>query len=78
MTKAVGWVIRGVGLKMLGLVLVFAMLAGCEQSLFPDDAPRTQYDRYDQLRGRFVPEEEPGPYGVTRPALRERLSRPPQ
>ena len=50
---------------------------GCEKPLFPQNLPRTQYERYDRLRGRYVPAEQFNAYGGTEPALRERLSPPP-
>lgn len=47
---------------------------GCGQALFPSDMPRTQYDRYDRLRGRYVPAEHRTAQGEVEPALRERLT----
>lgn len=52
--------------------------AGCEKPLFPEGLPRTQYERYDRLRGRYTPAEEPNRFGGTEPALRERLTSPPE
>ncbi|MBI1372697.1 MAG: hypothetical protein GC159_08030 [Phycisphaera sp.] len=56
---------------------VFAglMVGGCEKSLFPQELPRTQFERYDTLRGRYVPAEQENRFGGSEPALRERLSR---
>ena len=59
-----------VGLGMLGL-------CGCEKPLFPRDLPRTQYERYDRLRGQYIPAESINEFGGFEPALRERLSPPP-
>jgi len=70
--------------KSIRLLAIVAMVAslwvagGCEKPLFPNDMPRTQYERYDRLRGRTVPAEQQNAYGGTEPALRERLSPPPQ
>lgn len=50
-----------------------ASLGGCMKPLFPEDAPRTQFDTYDRMRSRYVPLEEPDVFGVPRPALRARL-----
>lgn len=57
-------------------LVALAGLAGCEKPLFPDDLPRTQYERYDRLRGRYVPAQQSNRFGGTEPALRERLSPP--
>lgn len=56
-------------------VLMLGALAGfgCQDVLFPADAPRTQYDRFDALRGQASPREDVGRYGDPVPALRERL-----
>ena len=51
-------------------------MMGCEKPLFPDNMPRTQYERYDRLRGRYIPAEQANAYGGAEPALRERLSPP--
>ena len=59
---------------MLVMVLMGAAWAlGCEQALFPEQAPRTQYEWYDRQRGIYTPREDTGPYGDPVPALRERL-----
>ena len=52
-------------------------LCGCEKPLFPRDLPRTQYERYDRLRGQYIPAESINEFGGFEPALRERLSPPP-
>ncbi len=65
-------------MRMILLVLVGGLMlvcsAGCEPALFPEQLPRTQYERYDRLRGRHAPKERTDMYGVATPALRERLS----
>lgn len=66
---------RRVVLKVLLLGLVVG-IAGCEKPLFPRDLPRTQFERYDRLRGHYVPAEQINVYGGFEPALRERLTPP--
>jgi hypothetical protein len=60
------------------LLLVSVALGtfGCQRSLFPKNAPRTQFETYDRLRNRYVPLEEPDVFGQPQPALRARLSQP--
>ncbi len=58
-------------------VMLFVLLGwagGCEQALFPEESPRTQYERYDRMHGRYVNPEIAGPGGRTRPSLRDRLT----
>ncbi|MDZ4753152.1 MAG: hypothetical protein SGJ11_01480 [Phycisphaerae bacterium] len=50
-----------------------ASCSGCVKPLFPESAPRTQFETYDRMRSRYVPLEEPDVFGVPRPALRARL-----
>ncbi len=49
---------------------------GCEKPLFPENMPRTQYERYDRMRGRYVPGQQINTFGGSEPALRERLTPP--
>lgn len=56
------------------LILVAFALGGCYKPLFPEDAPRTQYSTYDQMRDPYTPLEEPDVFGNPQPALRARLS----
>ena len=49
-------------------------LTGCQKSLFPRDAPRTQFEAHDRLHNRYTPLEEPDVFGHARPALRARLT----
>jgi hypothetical protein len=56
------------------LVTTGLALAGCQRSLFPKNAPRTQYETYDRMRNRYTPLEEMDVFGQPRPALRARLS----
>jgi len=57
------------------LVLVGLGAGGCEKALFPEELPRTQFERYDALRGRYIPAEKENRFGGSEPALRERLTR---
>jgi len=56
------------------LVAAAAGMGGCEKALFPEELPRTQYERYDRLRGRYVPQDQRNAYGGAEPALRPRLT----
>ncbi len=49
-------------------------VAGCQKQLFPQGAPRSQYDRYAMLRGKMSPEKRTNQFGVEEPALRDRLA----
>jgi hypothetical protein len=56
-------------------VLVAALLTlGCQKPLFPENVPRTQYERYQTLRGKYRSAKEKNIYGGSQPALRERLA----
>lgn len=46
---------------------------GCAKQLFPEDVPRSPYERYQMLRGQDRPKTYTDVFGVERPALRERL-----
>lgn len=59
-----------VAVAVVGLLLA----GGCEKALFPERLPRTQYERYDRLRGQYTPTERMTASGLPEPALRERLS----
>jgi len=60
-------------LLAVGLVAATVWLAGCQSTPFPEDAARSQYDRYDELRGRGRQAKETDVYGRSEPALNERL-----
>ncbi len=62
--------------RVLGLTFATGLLlhAGCQSSPFPKDAPRTQYDRYAQLRGRQRAMTQTNSYGREERPLRERLA----
>lgn len=61
-------------LLMLAIVSVSLGSIGCERPLFPEDLPRTQYERYDRLRGRYIPSDDQNAHGISQPNLRERLT----
>lgn len=63
-------------LKTACLTLPLIMCCGCEDRLFVENLPRTQFERYDRLRGRIVPKEKRDVNGKFVPALRERLQPP--
>ena len=50
------------------------LLSGCQDTLFPEDAPRSPFARYQTLRGSEAPMTETDPYGNDQPALRARLA----
>jgi len=62
-------------LAITGLVLGAGVLAlgGCNTALFPEDQPRTQYDRYMTLRGESRPAKRVSATGPDEPDLRARL-----
>ncbi len=49
-------------------------LGGCANSLFPENMPRSPYDRYLALRGQSRPDMEIDVNGREKPALRRRLA----
>lgn len=55
------------------LIAVVVMLVGCHEPLFPDDVPRSPYERYSTLRGKDPTPTERNQYGIPQPALRKRL-----
>lgn len=62
-------------LSVIVAVLGLGFSGGCQQPLFPEDAPRNQFQMHSQMRGQYVPLEEPDVFGRPQPALRARLSR---
>ena len=64
---------RRIVCAMMLAAMTLGVLGGCQEALFPQDKPRTQYERYDRLRGRYTPTERVNAYGQTEPALRSRL-----
>ncbi|MBL9140353.1 MAG: hypothetical protein JNK53_00680 [Phycisphaerae bacterium] len=59
---------------MVCVAATIALATGCQKPLFPESAPRTQFERYDSLRSGTAPAEEPDVFGRPQPALRARLS----
>ena len=55
-------------------LLALAPVAGCQKPLFPENAPRTQFERFDTMRSGAAPTEEPDVFGTPQPALRARLT----
>ena len=47
---------------------------GCAKPLFPENAPRTQFEKFDSMRSGAAPAEEPDIFGRPQPALRARLT----
>jgi hypothetical protein len=62
-------------LLLAGATGLLSATAGCQQALFPENAPRTQFETYSILRQEYVPTEQPDVFGNPRPALRARLQR---
>jgi hypothetical protein len=67
---------RTTGLVVLAMCTAIAVVAGsgCQRVLFPDNAPRTQFESHDRLRHRSAPLTEFDEFGREQPALRSRLS----
>lgn len=57
---------------ILGSLLCAA--SGCAKPLFPENAPRTQFEKFDAMRSGAAPKEEPDVFGTPQPALRARLA----
>ena len=55
------------------LAMVTAVLWGCEKPLFPPNAERTPYERYERLHNKYRPLTEDNAFGSDQPALRARL-----
>jgi hypothetical protein len=60
---------------ILAGVAALAGSSGCEKPLFPKDEPRTQYDRYDAIRGELPAARVTDQYGNPRENVRARLLR---
>ncbi len=60
----------------LAVIVVGAGVAatGCAKPLFPENAPRTQFEKFDSMRSGAAPAEEPDIFGRPQPALRARLT----
>ena len=56
------------------VLLALPALGGCMKPLFPENAPRTQFEKFDSMRSGAAPKDEPDVFGVSQPALRARLA----
>ena len=63
-----------VALLAAGAVGVLLIAAGCTKPLFPESAPRTQFEKFDAMRTGAAPKDEPDVFGTPQPALRARLT----
>jgi hypothetical protein len=59
--------------RIVVLLAVWSAVGGCAKELFPEDAPRSPYERFLTLRGKAPPMNETDAFGVENPALRSRL-----
>lgn len=57
------------------LVAVVFLMVGCEKTIFGPNEPRSQFDRFDDVRDRRVPQYRYDEFGARRPNLRARLVR---
>jgi hypothetical protein len=58
----------------VGAVGALLIAAGCTKPLFPESAPRTQFEKFDAMRTGAAPKDEPDVFGTPQPALRARLT----
>lgn len=65
---------QGLWLTVMGLTALTVSAGGCQKALFVDGTTRTQYERYQSLRGEYRPPRQVTPLGEERPALRQRLA----
>jgi hypothetical protein len=69
--RAVQWIPSTASAATL---LAAVLLVGCTKPLFPENAPRTQFEKFDSMRSGAAPSEEPDVFGTPQPALRARLT----
>jgi len=62
------------GLLTVAAYFSLLLMVGCQNRLFPEDTPRTPYERYQAFRGETVPADTEDPYGREVPNLRGRLA----
>ncbi len=55
------------------VLLIGLALAGCSKPLLSAKEPRSQYSRYDLVRGQYAPQYLEDPFGRRVPNLRGRL-----
>ena len=65
---------RSVALGAAGAIGAAVAATGCAKPLFPENAPRTQFEKFDSMRSGAAPAEEPDIFGRPQPALRARLT----
>jgi len=66
-------------LLLLALLAAPALLAlGCQKQLFPEDEPRSQYDRFDAVRDRRAPRRVENALGEMKINLKGRLLATPE
>lgn len=66
--------------KRIALLLPLLLLpaAGCQKQLFPEDEPRSQYDRFDTVRDRRAPRRVENALGEMKINLKGRLLSTPE
>ena len=65
--------------RIVASVVVFSacsMMPGCVKTLLSPKEPRSQYSRYELVRGQFAPQYIEDEYGRKKPNLRGRLLQP--
>jgi len=71
---------RAIAIRRVALGLCVAAaglcLTGCVDPLLSPNEPRSQYSRYDLVRGRFAPQYVEDEFGRSKPNLRGRLILP--
>lgn len=72
-TPAAGFVRVAIGAGAAAFVLA---AGGCLDPLLSPDEPRSQYSRYDLVRGQFAPQYIEDEFGRRQPNLRGRLLSP--
>jgi len=57
----------------VAIATAIVLIGACEKALFAPDAARSQYDRYDAIRGQSAPPYIEDEFGRRYPNLRGRL-----
>jgi hypothetical protein len=57
------------------VLALFLSVCSCRKALFPKNEQRTQFDAYNTMRYGPRITEQPDPFGLPEPALRERLGK---